>query len=90
MFERLHNHIQDTISIMDGYTIGRLIHDKGKVFLALEICEVILLSDKFLIEVRNGDEYMPVTFNQVLNAKNEVGWPLMAGLDARIKLKNVA
>lgn len=93
MFD-LHEHIQDTISqidaIIDGWTTGRTIVADQHAFLALDIGEVILLNGNFEIEVRNGDEFVPVTVEQVLNSKTEEGWPLLAGLDCRIRERRAA
>lgn len=91
----LHESMQNTISqldaIIDGWTLGYLIINSGHAFLALTIGEVILLDhDNFNIEVRNNDEFVPVTVNQILNTKTAEGWPLMAGLDARIRQRRAA
>ncbi|MDN3956218.1 hypothetical protein [Sporolactobacillus laevolacticus] len=91
----LHESMQNTISqldaIIDGWTLGRLIIDLGHCFLALEIGEVILLNHgQFEIEVSNGDEFVPVTIDHILNCKTDEGWPLFAGLDARIRQRRAA
>lgn len=91
----LHESIQNSISkidaIIDGWTLGRLIIEDDHAFLALEICEVILLDrGQFEIEVKNGDEFVPVTVEQVLNAISTDGWLLYAGLDCRIRERRAA
>ncbi|WP_139692497.1 hypothetical protein [Sporolactobacillus terrae] len=91
----LHQHMQDTISrldaIIDGWTLGRLIIEDDHAFLAIEIGEIILLDRRqFEIEVRNGDKFVPVTVQQVLNSISTDGWNLYAGLDCRIRQRRVA
>ncbi|MCO7126604.1 hypothetical protein NIE88_12600 [Sporolactobacillus shoreicorticis] len=91
----LHQSMQNTISQIDAFienwTFGTLIVEDNHAFLALEIGEVILLDhEQFEIEIRNGDEFMPVTLDQVLTSKTVEGWPLYAGLDARIRQRGAA
>lgn len=90
LHEQTLNMISQIDALIDGWTIGRLIIEDQHAFLALDIGEVILLNGNFEIEVRNGDEFVPVTVEQVLNTISTDGWLLYAGLDCRIRERKVA
>lgn len=88
----LNNSIKQSIyeidAFLDNYTLGTLIIDDKKAFLQLDIGELIELDDTFKIEVINNRQYIPVTYNQVLNTIDKyMDAPLFAGFSARVKPK---
>jgi len=44
----------------------------------------ILLDETYVIEVFAGGKY-PITYEQARNTMSSDGWPLYAGLEARVK-----
>lgn len=74
-----------TADIIAGFTTGRLFVENGTVGLQRSNGEEIYLGERDHIEVRNGDEYQPVTTREVLTVKTVEGWALYAGLYARVK-----
>lgn len=87
----LHEHMNETADIMDGYTVGRLFVDLDAAEVGLQDDQgrIILLTPNHFIDVRNGEHYEQLTLAQVLAAVTTEGWPGYAGLYGRIKLKNV-
>lgn len=83
--EFLSTHIKETIDIADGYITGQLVVLDGTVRLLRNNGEEILLDDRFLIEIRNSEEYQKITIQEALTAKTAEGWPLYAGLYVRVK-----
>ncbi|WP_103108817.1 hypothetical protein [Brevibacillus reuszeri] len=81
----LSEHMKETTDIMAGFTTGRLFMENGTVGLQRSNGKEIYLGERDHIEVRNGDEYKPVTTREVLTAKTVEGWALYAGLYARVK-----
>jgi hypothetical protein len=47
MIDEIRNHIADTLSIVDSFTLGTLIIEKNKVSLQLAIGESIFLNENF-------------------------------------------
>ncbi|MGM7635665.1 hypothetical protein [Bacillus sp. Hm123] len=89
----LGEHLKETLDRLNGFVTGTLVveTDKQQVSLAIESDGETLdlvLSDSVQIEVRNGDEYEAITIKQALETMDsETGWPLFAGLYARVKKK---
>ncbi|WDV94204.1 hypothetical protein [Brevibacillus parabrevis] len=82
----LSDHMKETGDILAGFITGRLFVENGTVGIQRSNGEEIYLGEGDQIEVRNGDEYQPVTTREALTAKTVEGWPLYAGLYARVKL----
>jgi len=84
----LSEHIKQTIRIieasLEGYTLGTLIVDGDTVALEAENGE-IKLDTTYVIEVYGNGKYHPITYRQALNTMSRDGWPLYAGLEARVK-----
>ncbi|CAM3464508.1 hypothetical protein EDM52_18460 [Brevibacillus invocatus] len=81
----LSDHMKETADIMAGYITGRLFVENGTVGIQRSNGQELYLGEGDHIEVRNGDEYQPVTTWDALTAKTVEGWPLYAGLYARVK-----
>ncbi|WP_289142472.1 hypothetical protein [uncultured Brevibacillus sp.] len=81
----LSEHMKETADIMARFTTGRLFVENGTVGIQLLNGEEIYLGERDHIEVRNGDEYQPVTTREVLTAKTVEGGALYARLYARVK-----
>lgn len=73
---------------LDNFTLGILIVDDGQAYLQLDIGELITLDESFEIEVINGNEYHPVTYDEAVNTISTDGWSLYAGLKAKVKKIN--
>jgi hypothetical protein len=84
-FTQLSEQIKDTINRVDGFTTGTLVVNENEVSLLLKDGTWLILSDQRTIEVRNGSEYVSVTYQDALEKKTSEGWPLLAGLYARVK-----
>lgn len=83
--EFLASHIRETSDIAGGYLTGTLFVEGEAVGLQRQNGEEILLDDTYMIEVRNGDAYQQITIQEALTAITGEGWPLYAGLYARVK-----
>jgi hypothetical protein len=81
----LNDHIKETIDRVDGYTIGTLVVDGNDVSLQLNNGAFLMLDNTYSIEVRNGSDYVKVTVQDAIRAKTDAGWPLYAGLYAKVK-----
>ncbi|MDF1511068.1 hypothetical protein Gp_63 [Bacillus phage vB_Bacillus_1020A] len=81
----LSEHIKETIDRVDGYQTGTLVVEGLKVSLLQSDNTEIQLDESYVVEVRNGNEYMAVTIEQCIGQKTKEGWPLLAGLYARVK-----
>jgi hypothetical protein len=92
----LSDHIRYTTrmisAFLDNYTLGTLIIENGQAFLQLEIGEYIALNDSLEIQVFAGGQYHTITYEQALNTfyADMPNCPLFAGLEARVKRKEVA
>lgn len=88
----LNDHIKQTVRTIDAflerYTLGTLIVYGGKVALETKSGEIVL-DETYHIEVLGGDEYHQITYDQARNTMSSDGWPLYAGLEARVKKKEV-
>jgi len=82
----LSERIKETADIMAGFMTGRLFVENGTVGIQLSNGEEIYLGERDHIEVRNGEAYQQITSVVVLTAKTVEGWPLYAGLYARVML----
>ncbi|MEK8128643.1 hypothetical protein WMW72_12070 [Paenibacillus filicis] len=69
---------------LGGYRTGTLVIDGGVVSLQDATGLLSELTDKDQIEVLNGDAYEVVTLLQALTLRTGEGWPLLAGLYARV------
>jgi hypothetical protein len=86
MIEQLRDNIRDTLIIVDGYTVGRLIVENGEVSLQTVSNDMMPVKTDAVIEVYGeGIGYTRITHRQAVDAMSSDGWPLFAGLDARIK-----
>ncbi len=88
----LGDHIKRTTREIDAflgnYAIGTLVVENEQAFLVTENDE-IQLDDSFIIEVLAGNQYRTITYDQARNTMSSDGWPLYAGLEARVKKKEV-
>lgn len=91
--EHLSKHIKRTLSMLDGYVSGSLVVEESTVSLLLEDDSEMRLEASDQIEVFTADGvYVAVSFDEIQNKKTvPEGWPLYAGVDARVKKRgNVA
>ncbi|MED1802985.1 hypothetical protein [Brevibacillus porteri] len=82
----LSEHTKETPDIRTDYLTGSLFVENGTVGIQCSNGEEIYLGERDHIEVRNGDEYHPVTTREALKAKTVEGLALYAGLYARVML----
>ncbi|NPV89792.1 MAG: hypothetical protein HPY50_03320 [Firmicutes bacterium] len=75
--------IQKTLSIADGWTIGRLVIDGG-VFLEQDNGRLIKVPEGFILEVKNGGDWQQLSGEDLTRTTAE-GYPAYASMDARIK-----
>jgi hypothetical protein len=84
----LSEHIKQTIRIIEAsleeYTLGTLIVDGDTVALEAENGEIVL-DETYVIEVFAGGKYHRITYEQARNTMSRDGWPLYAGLEARVR-----
>lgn len=84
----LSDHIKRTTHEIDAflerYTLGTLIVDGDTVSLETKNGEIVL-DETYRIEVLGGGEYHQITYDQARNTMSRDGWPLYAGLEARVK-----
>ncbi|RAK21110.1 hypothetical protein B0I26_10362 [Anoxybacillus vitaminiphilus] len=84
----LGDHIKRTTREIDAfleqYTLGTLIVDGDTVSLETKQGEIVL-DETYIIEVFDGEKYHPITYDQARNTMSRDGWPLYAGLEARVK-----
>ncbi len=73
--------IEKTANIAGGYTVGNLVIDPSGVFIQVENGELVPVTGK--VEVKNGDIWEALTVAD-FNDETPEGWPLNAGLDARM------
>ncbi|WP_102271288.1 hypothetical protein [Cytobacillus massiliigabonensis] len=77
----------DLIDRLDGYTVGTLIVDDGVVLLQSGV-RYLTLTDAKSIEVLNAvdgaEHYVALTLAECLTESTD-GWPLFAGLYARVR-----
>ena len=88
----LSDHIKQTVRTIDAflenYTLGTLIVDGDIVSLETKSGEIVL-DESYVIEVFAGNQYHTITYDQARNTMSRYGWPLYAGLEARVKKKEV-
>ncbi|WP_141431919.1 hypothetical protein [Bacillus sp. 03113] len=77
----------DLIDRLDGYTVGTLIVDDNLVVLHSGGRYLTLDHAKSIEVLREAetDSYYAVTYEQCLTFVDHAGWPLLAGLYARVK-----
>lgn len=75
-------------AFLENYTLGTLIVDGDIVSLETKHGEIVL-DESYVIEVFGGEKYHPVTYDKARNTMSSDGWPLYAGLEARVKKKEV-
>jgi len=84
----LNDHIKRTTreidAFLENYTLGTLIIENSEVSLETKN-GVIVLDETYHIEVLGGGEYHTITYDQARNTMSRDGWPLYAGLEARVK-----
>ncbi len=84
----LNDHIKRTTreieAFLDRYTLGTLIVDGDTVALEAENGEIVL-DETYVVEVFAGGKYHPITYDQARNTMSRDGWPLYAGLEARVR-----
>lgn len=84
----LNDHIKRTTreidAFLENYTLGILIVDGDAVSLETKNGEIVL-EESDIIEVFAGGKYHPITYEQARNTMSRDGWPLYAGLEARVK-----
>jgi hypothetical protein len=91
----LTDHMKQTIrtidAFLDNYTLGTLVIESQTVSLLLENNKEIQLDDSYLLEVFDGTKYHSITLEQALNTycSDAPEWHLFAGLEARVKRKEV-
>lgn len=83
--DHLRNSIRNTLNHLDGWITGITLVENGKAFLQLDNGDEMQLHPDDKIEVLAGEEYVPVTLNDLLEKVTPEGWPLLAGFDARVK-----
>jgi hypothetical protein len=69
---------------LDGWTLGVLVIEDGRVELQLDDNSLIPVPAGAVLEVKNGSSWEPLA-NSDLRLLDRYGWPLFAGLDARMK-----
>lgn len=79
-------------AFIDNYTLGTLIIENGQAFLQTEIGEFVKLNDSFIIEVYDGSQYHGISYQEAISTfcADMPDCPLFAGLEARVKRKEVA
>jgi hypothetical protein len=84
----LNDHIKRTVRTIDAflenYTLGTLIVDGDTVSLETKNGEIVL-DESYVIEVFDGEKYHQITYDQARSTISSDGWPLYAGLKARVK-----
>jgi hypothetical protein len=84
----LNDHIKKTVRTIDAflenYTLGTLIVNGDTVSLETKNGD-IKLEESDIIEVFAGGKYHPINYEQARNTMSRDGWPLYAGLEARVK-----
>lgn len=83
--EFLVRHIQRTADIAGGFIVGNLVIDDD-VFIQLDNGQLVPATGS--VEVKNGDHWRCLTTTD-FQAVTVEGWPLYAGLDARMKREEV-
>lgn len=73
--------IEKTANIAGGYTVGNLVIDPQGVFIQLDDGSLTPATGK--VEVKIGDHWEALTVAD-FNDETPEGWPLNAGLDARM------
>ena len=88
-------HMKQTIrkidAFLENYVFGTLVVENEHVFLVTENDE-IQLDDSFIIEVFDGSQYHRISYEQALNTycSDMPDCPLFAGLETKVKRKEVA
>lgn len=84
----LNDHIKRTTreidAFLENYTLGTLIIENSEVSFETKNGEIVL-DETYAIEVFAGGKYHPITYDQARNTMSRDGWPLYAGLEARVK-----
>lgn len=80
-FTSLIRSIEKTANIAGGYTVGNLVIDPQGVFLQLDNGSLVPVTGT--VEVKIGDSWEALTTADY-NEETPEGWPLNAGLDARM------
>ena len=80
----LNDSLKKTLSIAEGYKIGRLTIEGNKASVQLDDGDIIEIDESYEVQVLNDNEWLQLT-NDMINKKTKEGWPLLAGFDARVK-----
>lgn len=83
--DHLMDSIRNTLNHFDGWITGRTFVEDRKAFLQLDNGNEMQLLQDDKIEVLAGNEYVAITLQDLIEKKTSDGWPLLAGLDARVK-----
>lgn len=70
-------------AFLENYTLGTLIVYEDIVSLETKNGEIVL-DESYVIEVFGGGKYHIITYEQARTISSD-GWPLYAGLEARVK-----
>lgn len=79
------NGYNDLIDRMDGYDVGTLIIEGDRVSLMNVDDTIKPVTNAHTIDVLNGREYVTITPHDAIHTLTREGWPLYAGLYARIR-----
>ncbi|BBW97262.1 hypothetical protein ACPVTF_03995 [Geobacillus icigianus] len=85
--ERIQKATRALEAFLGGYeALGTLIVDGGTVSLETGRGEIVL-DETYVIEVYSDGKYHPITYDQARSTISSDGWPLYAGLEARVKAR---
>lgn len=79
----LANSLKKTISIAEGWQVGRLIIENS-AFIELDNGEAIEVTKEHKIEILNGEQWEELR-QEDFGVKTVEGWTLFAGFDVRFK-----
>ena len=75
--------IEKTLNILEGWVTGRMVIDQG-AFVQLDDGKLIPVEENHIVEVKNGDVWKHLS-EADFGIISIDGWPLYAGMDARIR-----
>jgi hypothetical protein len=74
-------------AFLENFILGTLIVENNEAYLLLSDGKELMLDDSYKIEVINGLEYHPITYDQAINTVEKyMRTPLFAGFEARVRL----
>ncbi len=83
----LTRHLQKTADKLDdvlGWTVGHLIIDPDRAYIQRDTGDLVPIPQNCRIEVRSEGQWQAVPVANLTHISAD-GWPLYAGLDARMK-----